>query len=475
MMDITMLKEKTSVQERVEEAVAKAHAFQADLNAMVSFIDPSEQVEALKNVDPQAPLYGVPVVLKDLVNMKGSLTTGSSGILENYVSPYDATIAEKLKATGAIIIGKSSCDTFGMGGTNMTAWTGPVMNPYDLNRMSGGSSGGSAVLVASGVVPMAIGTDTGDSIRKPASYNNIVGLKPTYGRISRYGVIPYASSLDHVGVFTRTVKDAALSLEVLAGRDDKDMTSSQLPVEAYAQLLNSDVKGKKIGVIQNVLDAIQKPETLNIFRDLCDQLEAKGAIVQSIQLNEKLMHAFLPTYYIIANAEATANHANLDGLRFGVLHEGKSMEESMIRSRTAGFGKLLKKRFVIGSYALFTENQEEVFRKAQKVRRLIVEDLKRVLGNVDVVIAPASSQGAPKFDDVSVDQLSSEYLIAENYMALANFSGYPSITVPMGIVDGLPVGVNLTSAAFTEQLLLDVALAVEECTGIKDVVKEPRR
>ncbi len=475
MMDITMLKEKTSVQERVEEAVAKAHAFQADLNAMVSFIDPSEQVEALKNVDPQAPLYGVPVVLKDLVNMKGSLTTGSSGILENYVSPYDATIAEKLKAAGAIIIGKSSCDTFGMGGTNMTAWTGPVMNPYDLNRMSGGSSGGSAVLVASGVVPMAIGTDTGDSIRKPASYNNIVGLKPTYGRISRYGVIPYASSLDHVGVFTRTVKDAALSLEVLAGRDDKDMTSSQLPVEAYAQLLNSDVKGKKIGVIQNVLDAIQKPETLNIFRDLCDQLEAKGAIVQSIQLNEKLMHAFLPTYYIIANAEATANHANLDGLRFGVLHEGKSMEESMIRSRTAGFGKLLKKRFVIGSYALFTENQEEVFRKAQKVRRLIVEDLKRVLGNVDVVIAPASSQGAPKFDDVSVDQLSSEYLIAENYMALANFSGYPSITVPMGIVDGLPVGVNLTSAAFTEQLLLDVALAVEECTGIKDVVKEPRR
>lgn len=475
MMDITMLKEKTSVQERVEEAVAKAHAFQADLNAMVSFIDPSEQVEALKNVDPQAPLYGVPVVLKDLVNMKGSLTTGSSGILENYVSPYDATIAEKLKATGAIIIGKSSCDTFGMGGTNMTAWTGPVMNPYDLNRMSGGSSGGSAVLVASGVVPMAIGTDTGDSIRKPASYNNIVGLKPTYGRISRYGVIPYASSLDHVGVFTRTVKDAALSLEVLAGRDDKDMTSSQLPVEAYAQLLNSDVKGKKIGILQNVLDAIQKPETLKIFKELCDQLKAKGALIQSIHLDEKLMHAFLPTYYIIANAEATANHSNLDGLRFGVLHEGKTMEESMIHSRTAGFGKLLKKRFVIGSYALFTENQEEVFRKAQKVRRLIVEDLKRVLGNVDVVIAPASSQGAPKFDDVSVDQLSSEYLIAENYMALANFSGYPSITVPMGIVDGLPVGVNLTSAAFTEQLLLDVALAVEECTGIKDVVKEPRR
>ncbi|HCT63465.1 MAG TPA: Asp-tRNA(Asn)/Glu-tRNA(Gln) amidotransferase subunit GatA [Erysipelotrichaceae bacterium] len=474
-MDITKLKEMKSVQERVDEAVNKSHAYQADLNAMVSFIDPSEQIENLKHIDPQAPFYGVPVVLKDLVNMKGTVTTGSSGILENYVSPYDATITEKLRAAGAIIIGKSSCDTFGMGGTNMTAWTGPVMNPYDLTRMSGGSSGGSAVLVASGVVPMAIGTDTGDSIRKPASYNNIVGLKPTYGRISRYGVIPYASSLDHVGVFTRNVKDAALSLEVLAGRDDKDMTSSQLPVEAYAKLLNSDLEGKRIGIIQNVIDAIQNRETLNLFKDLCDQLTAKGALVQSIHLDEKLMHAFLPTYYIIANAEATANHANLDGLRFGVLHEGNSMEESMIRSRTAGFGKLLKKRFVIGSYALFTENQEEVFRKAQKVRRLIVEDLKRVLCEVDVVIAPASAQGAPKFDDVSIDQLSSEYLIAENYMALANFSGYPSITVPMGYVDGLPVGVNLTSAAFTEQLLLNVALAVEESTGIKDMIKEPKR
>ena len=365
-----MLKETTSVQERVADAVQKAHAVQAALNAMVNFIDPSEQLENLKHVDPNSAFYGVPVVLKDLVHMKGTVTTGSSGILENYVSPYDATITRKLKEAGAIIIGKASCDTFGMGGTNMTAWTGPVMNPYDLKRMSGGSSGGSAVLVASGVVPIAIGTDTGDSIRKPASYNNIVGLKPTYGRISRYGVIPYASSLDHVGVFARNIKDAALALEVLAGRDDKDMTSSQLPVEAYAQLLNSDVQGKKIGILQNVIDAIKKPETLKIFSALCDKLKAKGAIIQSMHLNEDLMHAFLPTYYIIANAEATANHSNLDGLRFGVLIEGKSMEESMMRSRTAGFGKLLKKRFVIGSYALSTENQEEVFRKAQKVRQI---------------------------------------------------------------------------------------------------------
>ena len=471
-MDIQTLIQSTTVEERVHKAVEKAHAVQESLNAMVSFIDPTEQIKNLENISKDRPFYGLPVVLKDLVNMKNTRTTGSSGILDNYISPYDATITQKLKDAGAIIIGKASCDTFGMGGTNMTAWTGPVANPYDLSRMSGGSSGGSAVLVATGVVPMAIGTDTGDSIRKPASFNHIVGFKPTYGRISRYGVIPYASSLDHVGVFTINVKDAALSLEVLAGRDDRDMTSSSLPVLNYRDLCVGDLKGKRIGIIKNVVDSIKNKETLVQFKEICEKLESKGAIITSIRLNEDLMHAFLPTYYIIANAEATANHSNLDSLRFGVLKEGQTMDESMIKSRTAGFGKLLKKRFVIGSYALFTENQEEVFRKAQKVRRLIVEDVKRVLSEVDVIMAPASGQGAPKFDDATSDQLSKEYLIAENYMALANFSGYPSITVPMGLVDGLPVGINLTAYAHEDAKLLDIAYGIECTTGIRDQIKE---
>jgi aspartyl-tRNA(Asn)/glutamyl-tRNA(Gln) amidotransferase subunit A len=471
-MDIKSLIKSTSVEKRVDDAVKLSHSVQDTLNAMVSFIDPKDQLITLGQLSKELPLYGVPIILKDLVNMKDTRTTGSSGILDNYISPYDATITKKLKEAGAIIIGKSSCDTFGMGGTNMTAWTGPVHNPYDLSRMSGGSSGGSAVLVATGVVPMAIGTDTGDSIRKPASFNNIVGLKPTYGRISRYGVIPYASSLDHVGVFTRNVKDAALSLEVLSGRDDKDMTSSFHPVEKYSELLTGSLVGKKIGIIQNVIDSIHNQETLNQFNDLCQKLEEKGAIIKPIHLNEDLMHAYLPTYYIVANAEATANHSNLDSLRFGVLKEGKTMDESMILSRTAGFGKLLKKRFVIGSYALFTENQDEVFRKAQKVRRLIVEDIKRALEDIDVIMAPASSQGAPKFDDAATDLLSSEYLIAENYMALANFSGYPSITVPMGYVEGLPVGVNLTAYAFEETKLLDIAYGIECTTGLANVIKE---
>jgi len=471
-MSILSVKKSGSVEERVLLAIQKAHDGQAKLNAMVSFIDPTEQLEALKQIETSQVLYGVPVVVKDLVNMKGTTTTGSSKILENYVSPYDATIVKKLKAAGAIIIGKASCDTFGMGGTNKTAATGPVHNPYDLNRISGGSSGGSAVLVASGVVPMAIGSDTGDSIRKPAAFNGIVGIKPTYGRISRYGIIPYASSLDHVGFFTNNVSDAALCLEVLAGRDDRDMTSSQLPVEPYTTLLNGDLSGKRFGIITNVIDAIQNQKTLDQFNALCKKIEAKGAIVTKITLNEELMKAMLPTYYIIANAEATANHSNLDSLRFGVQKEGKDIEEVMRASRTAGFGPLLRKRFVIGSYALFTENQDLIFRKAQKVRRLIVEDIKTALNQVDCLIAPASGKGAPLIDDDNHDQLSSEYLVAENFMALGNFSGYPSMTLPFGYDGHLPLGVNLTCRPFEEKLMLNLALGIEETTGLKDLICE---
>ncbi len=456
---------------RVDHAIQAAHAFQPALNAMVSFIDPQDQLEALTHIDPSAPFYGIPVALKDLVNMKDTRTTGSSKILDNYISPYDATITRKLREAGAIIIGKASCDTFGMGGTNKTAATGPVHNPYDLSRMSGGSSGGSAALVAAGVVPMAIGTDTGDSIRKPAAFTGIVGLKPTYGRISRYGVIPYASSLDHVGCFTRNVTDAAATLKVLAGRDDKDMTSSTLPVEDYPALLKGDLKGKRIGILTNVIDSISNPTVRTQFEALVEQLSAQGALVTRVTLNDALMKALLPTYYIIANAEATANHANLDSLRFGVQVPGADNEETMRLSRTAGFGPLLRKRFVIGSYALFVENQERLFRKAQRVRRLVVEDLKAALSQLDVIIAPASGGVAPLLEGgPKTDELSGEYLIAENYMVMGNFSGYPSITIPMGFENGLPLGINLTAKAFDDANLLDIAYGIETLTGLKNLV-----
>ena len=458
---LEMMKNSENVESRILEAAEKAHEAHEKLNAVVTFIDPAEQISNL-NEYKEGLRYGVPVALKDNVNTKGIRTTASSRILDNYVPVYDATIVKKLREAGAVFVAKTSMDELAMGGTNLTAATGPVLNPYDTTCISGGSSGGSAVLVAEGVVPMAIGTDTGDSIRKPASYCNIVGFKPTYGRISRYGIIPYSSSLDHVGTFTRTVKDAALSLEVLAGRDDLDMTSSNLPVEHYLDAVKGEVAGKKIAVIKNIIDAIENQETLKCFENVVNGLKAKGAIVEEVEMNQQLLRAILPTYFLIANCEATANHSNLDGLRFGNRKEADSSEGIMMKTRTEGLCAYVRKRFVIGSYGLFVENQERLFRQAQRVRRLICEDVDRVLNEYDAFIAPASANGAPKVDAPAMDQMSDAYLIAENHMALGNFTGYPSITVPMGMTGGMPVGVNLTGRAFEEGELLNIAQAIED-------------
>ena len=462
-----MVKDRDGAKERCLEAYEKAEALQEKLNDVITFVDPAEQLEEL----PEEGLFrGVPIALKDNVCTKGVRTTAGSRILSNYVPIYNAEIADRLKKAGAVVIAKASMDELAMGGTNLTCFTGAAHNPWDTTRITGGSSGGSAALVASGVVPMAIGSDTGDSVRKPAAFNGIVGVKPTYGRISRYGIIPYSSSLDHVGYFTRSIEDAAVTLEVLAGRDERDMTSSTLPVPSYSSLLNSDMHGKKIAVLQNVVDGIQNEHTIAMFNDLMDKLKAKGAEVVSYTFDEKLMRAILPAYFIIANCEATSNHSNLDGIRFGVREEGADMQEIMTNSRTKGFGPLIRRRFVIGSYGLFEENQERLFRKAQKVRRLIVEAMEECLKEYDCIIAPASGNIAPKIEgDTDLDQLSDANLVSENYMAMANFSGYPSMTVPMGFEEGCPLGVNLTCRAFEEEMMFDIGLAIEEITGYKDL------
>lgn len=470
-MEIKQIKDK-DVKTRVYDAIAKAKAVQPKLNAVVTFVDVEEQLKNLANIDPSAPLYGIPVVLKDNVNTKGVLTTASSRILNNYVPVYDACITEKLKEAGAIIIAKASMDELGMGGTNLSAYTGPVHNPYDVTRISGGSSGGSAVLAAADVAPITIGTDTGDSIRKPAAYNGVIGMKPTYGRISRYGIIPYASSLDHVGYFATNMEDAAVALSVLAGRDDRDMTSSYQEVPDYAGLLHADIKGKKIAILDNVQNAIKDEAILQNFNELIDKLEKRGAIVEHVSLNEELLSVLLPTYYIIANAEATANHSNLDGIRYGQREAGNSVEEVMINSRTKGFSSYIRKRFVIGSYSLFVENQDKLLRKAQKVRRLIVNELKQILDQYDITIASAAATIAPHPEDSVDETLNSTYLIAENHMIMGNFSGYPSMSVPSGFVEGMPVGINMIAKPFEEQTLFNIGKAIEEETGLAGHVAE---
>lgn len=438
---------------------SKLKEINESLNAVVSFVDIKTTSEGI--------LDGWDIALKDNFNLVGTLTTASSKILENHQSIYTATAAQKLLDAGAHIVAKASMDELGMGGTNLSAATGPVSNPYDVSRVSGGSSGGSAALVASGAVRAATGTDTGDSIRKPASYCGVVGLKPTYGRISRYGVIPYASSLDHVGMFTRNVEDAAVLLEVMAGRDDLDMTSSFKDVPEYSKLLTTDLNGKKVGVFKSIHDYIDDSRFTDAFNGFTKQLEDKGAEVVLLEMDEKLLNALLPIYNIISNSEAVANHANLDGVRYGVSHDGDSLESIMTQTRTQGFNSQVKKRFIYGAFALDDENQELIFNQAKRVRRLIVDTYKKFFDDVDVVMSLATSQIAPKIEGPFMDQTSKHYAIVENHMVINNFSGFPSITIPLTTIDEMPIGINISAPAFEEAALLAFANECEALIGWK--------
>lgn len=439
----------------IEQSAKRLSEVQPSLNAVVTFAELPDEIST------QGKLAGIPVVLKDNIITNGLRTTASSGILDNYIPVYDSIVAKRLREAGAVIMAKASMDELGMGGTNRNAFTGPVHNPYDLDRISGGSSGGSAVLVASKAVPLAIGTDTGDSIRKPAAFCGVVGFKPTYGRIPRHGIIPYASSLDTVGTFTRSVKDAALALEVLAGRDDHDMTSSYEEVGEYSVLLNDDLKGKKIGILRTVSDEIKNPDIKTAFDQLVDDLKNAGAIISDLEMDRKLLELIAPVYKTIANAEATANHSNLDGIRFGVRKPGESVEDVMTASRTEGFSSYVRARFVIGSYSLFEENQDRLFRKAQKIRRLISEAYARLFEDQDVVLTIAAPDVAPKIEETSEVRFGIDRF-EEEHMQLANFTGYPSIVLPLGLSDGLPFAVELTARPFEEQNLLDTAAGVEK-------------
>ena len=328
-----------------------------------------------------------------------------------------------------------------------------------------------AALVASGVVPFALGSDTGDSIRKPAGFCGIVGFKPTWGRISRYGVIPYASSLDTVGAFTRNVRDMAIVTEAMAGRDNRDMTSSFKEVPHYLENLTDDIKGLKIAVLTSVSDEIRNPEIKANFESIVETLKNLGAIVENVTMPTQLMRTLLPTYTIIANSEATSNHSCLDGIKYGNRQPGKTTDDVMINSRTHGFGDHIKRRFILGNLALATENQERMFRKAQRVRRLIVEELNKIYQDYDIILTPNGGSIAPKVDEAYDDRLSDEYLILENHLSLANFAGTPSLSLPSGFVDGMPIAVNLSGRIFEEQTVLNCAYALENALNFKNQYK----
>ena len=449
-----------------EELFDEVDFQQKRLNAFVT-ITKDKAFENIKNIEVKENemLKGIPAVFKDNYNTKGIKTTASSKMLEDYVPVYDATVVEKLYDQGISLIGKASMDELAMGGTNKSALTGPVYNPWDSTRIAGGSSGGSAALVGSGLIPFALGSDTGDSIRKPAGFCGVVGFKPTWGRISRFGVIPYASSLDHVGAFTRNVRDMAIVIEALAGNDKHDMTSSTQPVPHYLENLNSDIKGIKIAVLKTVSDEIRNEDIKNNFNQVIERFKQLGAIVEEVEIPLHLAKAILPTYTIIANSEATSNHSCLDGIKYGDRQAGNSTDDVMINSRTDGFGAHIKRRFILGNLALATENQERMFRKAQRVRRLIVNELNKIYQDHDIILTPNGGSIAPKVDEAIDDRLSDEYIILENHLALGNFAGTPSLSLPSGFSEGMPIAVNLMGRLFEEQTVFNVAYALEQALG----------
>lgn len=467
-----LLEGKVTPKQLVEESLKRA---KNDNNNAFEYISEKEAFVALNQLDESKKnrlLWGIPFVLKDNFSTKDIPTCGSSNILKDYTPVFSSEVYQRLVDEGAIIIGKTTLDELGMGGSGTTGHLGPTYNPWDPSHKHqvGGSSSGSAAAIAAGIVPLAIGSDTGDSARKPASYAGLVGFKPSWGRISRFGLFPFAPSLDHVGYFTRSVKDSAIVLQSLAGRDEKDATSLDKPVEDYISNLSSDIKGKKIAIIDEILESFHDQEMLNAYHKTVSELEKRGAIINHVSMDKRLCLSIYPTYIIISCVESTSNNACLDGVIYGQRMEGNTYEEIVKNTRTKGFSESTKRRFIIGGYCLRRENQQSTFLRARKCRRLIVNAVNEILKENDAIYLPSAPSTAPLMESHHISAFSNEGFIADNYLTIANLAGLPSLTLPIGFENGLPFGGNITCRAFDEQNVFNIALAIEEITGLKNIM-----
>jgi aspartyl-tRNA(Asn)/glutamyl-tRNA(Gln) amidotransferase subunit A len=425
-----------------------------------------------------APLAGVPIAVKDNLCTRGVRTTASSRMLESYVPPYNATVVSRLEAAGAIVVGKTNCDEFAMGSSNENSAFGPVHNPWALDRTPGGTSGGSAAAVAARLTPVALGSDTGGSIRQPAAMCGVVGLNPTYGRVSRYGLIAHASSLDQIGPLATTVYDAALMLGVLAGTDPADATSAPEPVPDYTAALTGDVRGTRVGVPRALLEQGVDPDVTRALAAALDTLTARGATLVDVELP----HAryAIPVYYLVSTAEASSNLARYDGVRYGFRAAADGTERSgtakaaphaaaydlkamYARTRAQGFGAEVKRRIMLGTYVLSAGYYDAYYLKAQQVRTLILRDYDRAFERVDVVAMPTSPTAAFRIGERVADPL--QMYLADVFTVSANLAGLPAVSVPCGFTaDRLPVGLQLTGRRFDEATLLRVADAYERDT-----------
>jgi len=449
-----------------EDYLGRIAQFDGRLNAFITVTrdaalaaaDAADQVLARRE---GGPLTGVPLAHKDIFCTRDVLTTCGSKMLSSFVSPYDATVVENLKAAGIVMIGKTNMDEFAMGSSNETSFYGSVANPWDLARSPGGSSGGSAVAVAAGLAPVATGTDTGGSIRQPAALTGITGFKPTYGRVSRYGMIAFASSLDQAGVLALTAEDAAMLLQAMAGFDERDSTSAESPVPDYRAALAGSLSGKRIGVPKEFFDEGLDSGCADCLHEAFAVLEGLGATIQEVSLPH--IGASVPTYYIVASAEASSNLSRFDGVRFGYRHHGAESLESLYKySRTEGFGAEVKRRIMTGTYVLSAGYYDAYYLQAQKVRRLIADDFKRCFESVDIIAGPTAPTPAfglgEKLDDPVQMYLNDIYTIG------VNLAGLPGASVPCGFVDGLPVGLQLIGPAFSEPIVLNFAHQYQQQT-----------
>jgi aspartyl-tRNA(Asn)/glutamyl-tRNA(Gln) amidotransferase subunit A len=411
----------------------------------------------LRNV----PLLGVPVALKDNLCTKGVRTTASSRILDRFIPPYDATVVQRLENAGAVVVAKTNCDEFAMGSSTENSAYGPAMNPWATDRTPGGSSGGSAAAVAAATVPLALGSDTGGSIRQPAAMCGIVGLKPTYGRVSRYGLIAFASSLDQIGPLTRTARDAAIALAAIAGADPADATSAPEPVGDVAGALTGDIRGVRVGVAEHLLDGVATP-VATAFRGALDVLKGRGATLVDIELP----HAkyAIPVYYLVATAEASSNLARYDGVRYGFRPaEVTDLRSLYSATREASFGAEVKRRIMLGTYVLSAGYYDAYYLKAQQVRTLILRDYEQAFERVDAVAMPTSPTPPFRIGERVSDPL--QMYLTDVFTVSANLAGLPAVSLPCGFTaDQLPLGFQLTTRRFDEAMLLRVGDAYERDT-----------
>ena len=462
---------KVTSKELIDESLELSHKLQDKCNAFVTILDDAKEVPITDNL-----LSGIPCGIKDNYSTKGVLSTGSSNTLKDYIPFFDATAYEKLVNAGAVMVNKTVMDEFGMGGTGTTGHTGIVRNPWDTERMCAGSSAGSACAVAAGVYPYATGSDTGDSIRKPAAYCGIVGYKPTYGMISRYGLFPFASSLDHLGVLTRNVKDAAIVVDNMKGIDKNDMTSWDSSNIHLKDSINGNVSGKKLCYVKEICDinnyknpSKELKEHLENFMKTIDKCKELGITVDEVSVDRTLLNASPSVYVVISCAEATSNMSNLTGIIFGPREDADNWIDMVKNYRTKGFSPLIKRRFVIGSYVLQSQNKERYFRNAQRVRRLLVDKWKDLFKEYDAVILPVGS-GPAKHLDGSLDILNNDTDVLEEHLQIGNYGGFPSITIPNGFIDGLPVGVNITGNCYEDEKVLNIAYALESVMPYKNQI-----